>query len=239
MRHRLIVSVFASVTALGLLGGCSATPETAAPAKASASPSVSASPTVDVVRASVPVIGKPVSVSKKATAKFGAAGVTAGYKAITEFAAANAMNPKVLGIPLEEVTAADLGAPKSMMTPIAQAAWDRNAATPSDHTSSLNMSGIQTYGLTNNGAQVRTDVPQPPVTISKGTVTVGQNGHMLVRFDVALTVRITAPSNEFKKASFPRSVSYWLLKGSGSAKPWLVDDWEVKYGEVTTVADVR
>jgi hypothetical protein len=239
-RRRAAMVFLVSGLAFGA-GGCATAPSqasTPAPtgtvATAPASPGVSSGGAAQgqaLVRPSTPVIAAPVSVSKAATAKFGAAGVAAGYKAITDFAATNAVNPKAINVPVAEVSAADLQAPKKMMTADAAKSWDQNAATPQAEAS---------YAINANGASMRTDVPQPAVSISNAQIDVAPNGALYVKFDLKQDLRLNGgPGGAFTKANLNRTMEYWLLPGTGKTNPWLIDGWQAKFNATAPVADVR
>jgi hypothetical protein len=247
-RRRAAMVFLVSGLAFGV-GGCATAPSQAskpAPtgtvATAPVSPGASTggvTQSAGQVVASKPIIDAPVSISKQASTKFGAAGVTQGYAAITEFAANNAVNPKVISLQYDKVTPADLAGPKSMMTPAAAASWDSNMGNLQSEQVMANLSGVLPYGHTGNGNSPRTDVPQPAVRISNGAVDVAKNGAMHVSFDIHQDVRGNVAGGKFQKYNLNRTMEFWLVPGTAKAKPWLIDGWQASYNSTMPVADVR
>ena len=44
---------------------------------------------------------------------------------------------------------------------------------------------------------------------------------------------------KYKKFNFDRTMTYWLVKGPGKGKPWLIDGWQAQYHGSAPVSDVK
>ena len=236
---RLAVLAMVGVLVSGCAGGGGDAVPSSASSAAAAAPGAAA--TATEVRVEAPTIAKE-TFAGPAVSKYGQSQVQAAYQDIAQFSAAETLNPARIGKAVDQVTEADLASPAAYMTAGAAKSWEVDVAGRGDLASeaSGNLYGIAYYGLNNVQYKLRTDVSQPGVTVTNSEVSLDSDGVRLkMALDVNGSIRYVSRDGQYAQMKVDKTVTYWLVKGSGKDKPWLIDGWQTQFRTDQVAPDVR